>query len=107
MSDHDGLERVITIVWNQRSRSPGTRNFGTREAVGNAVEVMIDVDVIVDADAAQAPFGEYVGLDRQRLERRPVEFFQELAARHAEAADRPLLVEPLEQLADRCVHLGE
>jgi hypothetical protein len=25
MSDHDGLERVITIGWNQRSRSPGTR----------------------------------------------------------------------------------
>jgi CHAT domain-containing protein len=27
MSDHDGLERVITIVWNQRSRSPGTRTL--------------------------------------------------------------------------------
>jgi organic hydroperoxide reductase OsmC/OhrA len=25
MSDHGGLERVITIGWNQRSRSPGTR----------------------------------------------------------------------------------
>jgi hypothetical protein len=25
MSDHDGLERLITIGWNQRSRSPGTR----------------------------------------------------------------------------------
>src|SRR5262249_14471646 len=28
-------------------------DFGAREAVGHAVEVMIDVDVIVDADAAQ------------------------------------------------------
>jgi hypothetical protein len=30
MSDHDGLERVITIGWNQRSRSPGTRTDNLR-----------------------------------------------------------------------------
>src|SRR6202012_4123384 len=72
-------------------------DFGAGKAVGNAVEVMIDVDVIVDADAAQAPFGEHVGLDRQGLERRPVEFFQELPACASDAADRPFLIEPQEQ----------
>ena len=46
-------------------------------------------------------------LDRQRLERRPVEFFERLSARAAEPADRPLLVEPFEQIADRRVQLGE
>jgi hypothetical protein len=46
-------------------------------------------------------------LDRQRLERRPVEFFEWLSARAAEPADRPLLVEPFEQIADRRVQLGE
>jgi hypothetical protein len=30
-----------------------------------------------------------------------------LSARAAEAADRPLLVEPFEQIADRCVQLGQ
>ena len=39
----------------------------------------------------------------QRLERRPVELFEQLPARHPEPADRPLLVEPIEQLADRRV----
>jgi hypothetical protein len=34
MDDHDGLERVITIVWNQRSRSPGTRTGTTSKLFG-------------------------------------------------------------------------
>jgi hypothetical protein len=63
--------------------------------------------VIVDADAAQPPFGKHVWLDRQRLERRPVEFFQQRTPRAAEATDRSLFVEPLEQFADRRVQLGE
>jgi len=82
-------------------------DFGAGEAVRNAVVVIIDIDVIVDADAAQAPFGEHVRLDRQRLERWSVELFQELPARASEAADRPLLVEPRKQFADRRVQFGE
>jgi hypothetical protein len=39
---------------------------------GQAVEVPLDIDVVVDTDAAQTPFGEDVGLDRQGLKRRPV-----------------------------------
>jgi hypothetical protein len=71
-------------------------DLSAREAVGNAVEVALDIDVVVDTDTAHAPFGEDIRLDRQRLERRPIEFFEQLPARDAEAADRPLLVEPLE-----------
>jgi hypothetical protein len=52
--------------------------------VRNAVVVIVDVNMIVDADAAQAPFSEHVRLDRQAPERRPIEFFQELPARYAE-----------------------
>jgi hypothetical protein len=33
--------------------------------------------------------------------RRAVEFFEQLPARAAEPADRPLLVDPFEQFADR------
>ena len=82
-------------------------DFAAREAVGDAVEVALDIDVIVDADPAHAPFGEDIRLGRQRLECGPVELFEQLPARDAEPTDRPLLVEPLEQLADRCVQLGE
>src|SRR5262252_5411609 len=46
-----------------------------------------------------------VRLGRQRLERRPVELFEQLPTRDAEPTDRPLLIEPLEQLADRRVQL--
>ena len=67
----------------------------------------LDIDVVVDADTAHAPFGEDIRLGRQGLERRPVELFEQLPARDAEPTDRPLLVEPLEQLADRRVQLGE
>jgi hypothetical protein len=63
--------------------------------------VALDVNVVVDADPAHAPFGEDVGLGRQGLERRPVELFEQLPACDPEPADRPLLVEPLEQLGDR------
>src|SRR5262249_32947669 len=82
-------------------------DFGAGEAVGNAVVVIVDVDMIVDADARRAPSGEHVRPDRQGLDRRPIEFFQELPARHAEPADRSLLVEPPQQVADRDIELGE
>src|ERR1700730_13612030 len=36
----------------------------------------LDIDVIIEANPAHAPFGEDIRLDRQRLERRPVEFFE-------------------------------
>ena len=46
------------------------------EAVGHAVEVRLDLNVVIDADPAQAPFGEGVGLARQLLEMRPIEFLE-------------------------------
>jgi hypothetical protein len=48
-----------------------------------------------------------VGLDGQGLERWPVEFLEQLPARAAEPTDRPLLVEPFEQLANRRVEFGQ
>jgi hypothetical protein len=76
--------------------TPGEANLdlAAREVVGNA-------------DASHAPFGEDLRLDRQGLQRRPVEFFEQPPARDAKAADRSLIVEPLEQLADRGVQLGQ
>jgi hypothetical protein len=77
-----------------------------REAVGNAVEVALDIDVVVDADPAHAPFREDIGGNRQGLEQRPIEVFEELPAGDAEPADRARFVELPQQLDDRCIELG-
>ena len=53
-------------------------DFTAAIAVRNAVEVLADVNVIVDADATQAPFGEHVRRSRQWLEMRPIEFLEQL-----------------------------
>ena len=50
--------------------------------------MFVDIDVIIDSDTASAPFGKHVGLGRQRLERRPVDFFEQLAPCHPETPDR-------------------
>ena len=82
-------------------------DFATRKAVGDAVVVRRELDVIVDADAADAPFRQDVGLGRQGLQRRPVDLLEQLAPGHAETADRPFFVEPPEKLADRGIDLTE
>jgi hypothetical protein len=66
----------------------------------------VDVDMIVAPDPAQPPFGIFVGLGRQRLQRRRVELEEEIAPADAEAAHRPR-VEIGDQLPDRSVQLGQ
>jgi hypothetical protein len=58
-------------------------------------------------DPAQAPFGEHIRLDGQGLEHRPVELLEQLTARHAEPLDRPLIIEPDQELSDRRVQFRE
>jgi len=56
----------------------------------------LDIDVVtVDTDTAHTPFGEDIGLGRQGLEHRPIEFFEELPAGHPEPADRCSSLSPL------------
>jgi len=61
--------------------------------MGDTVEVVRNLDVVVDAHSAHAPFGEGIGLGGQRLEVRPVELFEQCAAGHTKPAKRALLVE--------------
>ena len=75
-------------------------DLGADEAMRDAVVMRLDLDVIVDADPADPPLGEHVRALRQVLECRPVDLLQQLAAGHAEPPDRPLLVEPGQQLGD-------
>ena len=46
------------------------------EAVGNAVVMIFDLDMIVEPGAPYPPFGIDVRFRGQRLERRPVQFFE-------------------------------
>jgi hypothetical protein len=39
--------------------------------------VSLDLDVIIEADPAQPPFGEGIGLAGQFLEMRPIEFLEQ------------------------------
>ena len=69
-------------------------DFGAGKAMRHVVIMLVNIDVIIDPDAADAPFGEHVRFGWQGLERWAVEVFEELAPRHAEAADRALVVQP-------------
>ena len=82
-------------------------DFCAGEAMRHAVIVMIDIDVIIDADAAHAPFSKDVRLCRQRLESGSIEVFEKLTSGHAETPDQSILVEPFEQFGDCCVNLSE
>ncbi len=77
------------------------------EAIGHAVIMVIDLDVIVDADAAFLPFRELVGLSRQGFQRRTIDLFQQLSACHAEPTDRSNLVEMRHEIGDRRVDFDQ
>ena len=59
-------------------------DLGAGETIGHAVIVEANVDVIINADAAHAPFAIFVGLAGQALERRTIDLLQQFPARHAE-----------------------
>src|SRR6266849_10747062 len=66
----------------------------------------IDVDVIVERDATDAPLREDKALFRQRRQRRLVQFLEQLTAADTELAHRPG-VEISDQRRDRRIELGQ
>src|SRR5208337_1036832 len=82
-------------------------DLGAGEAVGDGVIVRVDVDVIVDADPASAPLAVFVGLARQRLERRAVDLLEQLAAGDADPTKVLPVVELGHEFAERGVDVGE
>src|SRR5205085_1660024 len=75
-----------------RADSEAHLHFAACEAVRDAVIVVAYFDVIIDADAADAPFGQDVGIGRQPLQGWPVDLLQKRSARDAEPPDRPFFV---------------
>src|SRR5690606_477060 len=54
------------------------------EGVGNAVVVLLDLDVIVDVDRAPLPMPDLVALRGEGPKQRTVELFEKLAPAHPE-----------------------
>ena len=82
-------------------------DLGAGEAVGDGIIVGVDVDVIVDADPADAPLAVFVSAVRQRLERRAIDFLEQLAAGDVEPAQGLLLIELGHEFVERSVNVGE
>jgi hypothetical protein len=59
------------------------------EAVGNRVIMALDLDMIVEPGAPSPPFGEHIGLQRKRPQRRPVDRVEQLATGLADPATCP------------------
>src|SRR6516165_6361069 len=66
-----------------------------------------ELDVVVDTNPADAPFGKAIGLRRQRVEVGPVELFEERPAGDTEAPDQAFVVELPQQLTERCIEFGQ
>src|SRR3984885_179400 len=82
-------------------------DLGAGEAVGDGIIMGVDVDVIVDADPAHAPLAVFVSAVRQRLERRAVDLFEQLAAGDAEPAQSLPFIELGHEFAERGIDVGE
>ena len=76
------------------------------QLVGHAVEVAVDLDVVVDVDAADLPAREDVGRGRRGPQGGAVELLVEGAAADAKLLQRPV-VERVEEDADRPVQGAE
>ena len=76
------------------------------ELVGNRIVVLADLDMAVEPDLALDPFGVFAGRGGQRRQRRPVGLLEQLPPAGAEVPGH-LAVEPIQQLPDRGVQLGQ
>ena len=90
-----------------RARSQSHLHLAARKTVGHAVEMTFELDVVIDTNPTDAPFGKAIGLSRQRFEVGPVELFEERAASDTEPADQAFVVELAQQLSDRRVEFGQ
>ena len=73
-----------------RRRKPGVDPL-VHELIRDAVEVVVDLDVIVDVGPAAFPFRQLVPRHRQGLQCRPIQLGEERAAADAQARHRPVV----------------
>jgi hypothetical protein len=87
-SDPLALEKDL----NSARRQPHL-DLAAGKAVRDAVEMALELDMVIDADPANAPLGKAIGLRRQRVEVGPIELFEQRPAGDTEAPDRAFVVE--------------
>lgn len=69
--------------------------------------MLLDLDVIIDADPPAPPLRQHIGFGRQLLQRGTIECFQQMPSCRPQAADDPLLVQPAAEFSDRGIQFGE
>ena len=67
----------------------------------------VNLDMIIEAGAPDAPFGIEVALCRQRTQSRSIDLLEQLPPGAADAAQHPALVEIGEQFDDHGIDLGQ
>ena len=76
------------------------------ELIRHAVEIVVNLDVIIDVDATRLPFRQLVARLRQREERRPIELLKERTS--ADTGDlHRAFVDGVDPLANGGVQIGE
>src|SRR5271166_3412821 len=102
---HVGSDTLAFIKDFNSSRRKAHLQLLVRKAIRHAVIVIVNLDVIIDTRAPNAPFAVSVGLDGQSLKKGPVKILEHLAARLANAAHRAHLVDKNEHLLDGLIEL--
>jgi hypothetical protein len=80
---------------------------GAGVAIGDRVEVTGYLDVIVEADLAQAPLSKDIRVRRQGRQPGRVDLLEQLTAGAADIAQDPPVIEGDEQLGDGDVDVGQ
>ena len=65
--------------------------LGLQQSAGHAVEVLLELDVVVNIHPGCLPDGEFIGLVRQRTQGRSIQFFEQLPARLAQVLHAPIV----------------
>ena len=76
------------------------------QLIRHAVEVVVDLDVVIDVHATRLPGRQLVPRARQRLQRGPIDLLEERAPTDPEALHRPQ-VDRVDLGADRGIEVGE
>src|SRR5208282_5075592 len=100
-----GGDALALAEYLHRARREADFEFVFGEPVGDAVIVVLDLDMIIEPGAPHPPLGIDVRLRGQGLEHRPVQFFEELLAGDAEPAQRAASVDIGKHLLNSLVQL--
>lgn len=106
--DRTGMGRLALLVIEDFQGVFGRAevDFLVDQGVGHAVEVFLELDMVVNVHPGFLPEGKFVGLSREGSQRRPVQGLEEFAAGLAEVPHFPI-VEVAQQLSNAGVQVRQ